>query len=55
MRTLSVGLALCRGAHVAEYGVLMAGSTPALLPMFAAYLFAQRFLVRGIAMSAFKG
>jgi multiple sugar transport system permease protein len=55
MRTLPVGLALFRGAHVVEYGVLMAGSTLALLPMFVAYLFAQRYFVRGIAMSAIKG
>jgi ABC-type glycerol-3-phosphate transport system permease component len=55
MRTLPVGLALFRGAHVVECGVLMGGSTLALLPTCVAYPLAQLSLVRGIAMSAITG
>ena len=41
-RTLPAGLALFMGQHVIEYAVLMAGATLALLPLFIAFLFAQK-------------
>nr|WP_226984163.1 carbohydrate ABC transporter permease [Halothermothrix orenii] len=55
MRTLPVGLALFMGEHVIEYGLLMAGATLALLPIVVAYLFAQRFFIKGIALTGLKG
>jgi len=54
MHTLPAGLALFMGQHVVEYGVLMAGATLALAPLFIAFLFAQQYFVRGIAMSGLK-
>lgn len=54
MRTLPAGLALFMGQHVVEYAVLMAGSLLALLPLFIAFLFAQRYFVQGIALSGLK-
>ena len=54
MRTLPAGLALFMGQHVVEYAVLMAGATLALLPLFIAFLFAQRYFVQGIAMTGLK-
>lgn len=54
MRTLPAGLALFMGQHVVEYSLLMAGATLALLPLFIAFLFAQRYFVRGIAFTGLK-
>lgn len=54
MRTLPAGLALFKGEHVTEYGLLMAGSVLALLPMMVAFLFVQRRFVEGIATTGIK-
>jgi multiple sugar transport system permease protein len=54
MRTLPSGLALFMGQHVVEYGVIMAGAALALAPLFIAFLFAQQYFVRGIALSGLK-
>jgi multiple sugar transport system permease protein len=54
MRTLPAGLALFMGQHVVEYGVLMAGATLALLPLFIAFLFLQKYFVQGIALTGLK-
>lgn len=53
-QTIPAGLALFMGQHVVEYAVLMAGATLALLPLFLAFLFAQQYFVRGIAMTGLK-
>lgn len=55
MRTLPVGLAMFMGEHVIEYGLLTAGATIAILPIVIAYLFAQRFFIKGITMTGLKG
>ena len=54
MRTLPSGLALFVGQHTVEYGVVMAGATLALAPLFIAFLFAQKYFVQGIALSGLK-
>ncbi|HEX8218934.1 MAG TPA: carbohydrate ABC transporter permease [Chloroflexia bacterium] len=54
MRTLPAGLALFMGQHVVEYALLMAGGMLALAPLLVAFLFAQQYFVRGIAMSGLK-
>ncbi|GIF00556.1 sugar ABC transporter permease [Paractinoplanes rishiriensis] len=54
MRTLPAGLALFKGEHVTNYGLLMAGSVLALLPMMVAFLFVQRRFVNGIATTGIK-
>jgi multiple sugar transport system permease protein len=54
MRTLPAGLALFKGEHVTNYGLLMAGSVLALLPMVAAFLFVQRRFIEGIATTGLK-
>jgi multiple sugar transport system permease protein len=54
MRTLPAGLALFMGQHVVEYALLMAGGVLALAPLFIAFLFAQQYFVRGIALSGLK-
>jgi multiple sugar transport system permease protein len=54
MQTLPAGLALFMGAHVVEYGLLMAGAVLALLPMLVAFLVIQRRFVEGIATTGIK-
>ncbi len=57
MRTLQIGIryfmsTLDRGA---DWGPVMAGSVIAILPALLVFLFAQKQLVRGIAMTGLKG
>lgn len=54
MRTLPAGLALFKGQHSAEYGLLMAGAMLALLPMIVAFAVVQRRFVEGIATTGLK-
>jgi multiple sugar transport system permease protein len=53
-RTLPAGLTLFAGQFVIEHAVLMAGATISLLPLALAFLFAQKYFVRGIATTGFK-
>jgi multiple sugar transport system permease protein len=55
METLPAGLALFVGQHVVEYAVVMAGAVLALLPLFVAFLFAQKYFVRGVSLTGLKG
>ncbi len=55
MRTISAGLALFMGQHVVEYGILMAASCLSLAPILIAYLFSQKYFIKGIAMTGIKG
>ncbi|GAA4174926.1 carbohydrate ABC transporter permease [Gryllotalpicola koreensis] len=52
--TLPAGLALFMGQHVVEYGLLMAGSLLALLPVVIFFLVIQRSFVAGIATTGIK-
>jgi multiple sugar transport system permease protein len=52
--TLPAGLALFMGQHVVEYGLLMAGSLLAMLPVIAFFLVIQRSFVAGIATTGLK-
>jgi multiple sugar transport system permease protein len=54
METLPAGLALFKGQHVTNYGLLMAGSVLALLPMIIAFFFVQRRFIEGIATTGMK-
>lgn len=54
MQTLPAGLALFKGQHVTEYGLLMAGAVLALLPMVVAFFFVQRRFIEGIATTGIK-
>ncbi|QOR70561.1 carbohydrate ABC transporter permease [Ruania alkalisoli] len=55
-RTVSVGLStILRGAEGAEYGVLMAGSTLAMIPIIVLFVFAQKHIVAGLTGGAVKG
>jgi len=55
METLPAGLALFVGQHVVEYAVVMAGAVLALIPLFVLFIFAQKYFVRGVALTGLKG
>lgn len=54
MRTLPAGLALFKGQHSTDYGLLMAGGILALLPMIIAFVLVQRRFIAGIATTGMK-
>jgi multiple sugar transport system permease protein len=54
MRTLPAGLTLFMGQHVIEHSILMAGAAISLLPLAIAFVFLQRYFVRGVAMTGLK-
>lgn len=52
--TVPVGLALFRGQYTTDLEKIMAGSTFSILPLFALFLFAQRYLIEGLTAGAVK-
>ena len=52
---LSSGLAVLRGIHVTNEGILMAGATIAFIPMLIIYIFSQKQFIEGVAQSGLKG
>lgn len=55
MKVLSVGLALFEGQYFTNTAVMMAAANLATLPLLLLFLFFQKQLVEGIAMSGVKG
>ena len=55
MQTLPVGLALFQGEHTSEHGPMFAGAVLSILPIFIAFLCAQKTFIQGIALSGIKG
>jgi multiple sugar transport system permease protein len=55
MKTLQAGIAQFMGKFTVEFGVLMAGACLVIAPILAAYVFAQKYFIEGIAMSGLKG
>lgn len=53
-QTLPAGLALFMGQHVVEFGILMAASVLALIPVVLFFLVIQRRFVEGIATTGMK-
>jgi len=54
MQTLPVALARLQGQYTTAWDVLMAGSVVSIIPMLLIYIFAQRYVVQGIANSGIK-
>jgi multiple sugar transport system permease protein len=54
MFTLPMGIQLFAGRFTAQWHLMMAASTMAMLPMIIVYLFAQKYFVEGIAMTGLK-
>jgi multiple sugar transport system permease protein len=53
--TTTVGLAFFQGQHVGKWPEMMAGALVSLLPMIILFVVAQKYFVRGIALSGLKG
>jgi len=54
LQTLPVALAGLQGQYTTAWDIVMAGSVVSILPMLAVYLFAQRYVVQGVANSGIK-
>jgi multiple sugar transport system permease protein len=55
MYPISVGLVEFIGEYYIEYGLFTAASVMAILPILILYLFLQRFIIQGIALTGLKG
>ena len=53
-QTLPIALARLQGQYTTEWDVMMAGSAISILPMLAIYIFAQKYVIQGIATSGIK-
>jgi multiple sugar transport system permease protein len=51
---LAYALQLFQGAHVTEFGLLMAASTLVILPVLAIFFFTQRYFIQGITLTGLK-
>ncbi|MBY3118488.1 MULTISPECIES: carbohydrate ABC transporter permease [Rhizobium] len=55
LKTVQVGLRMFISQYSAEYGLIMAASVVALIPVLIVFLSLQRFFVEGIASTGLKG
>jgi len=55
LKTIPLGLAQFKMENITLYTLIMAGAIIAVLPIIIVYIFAQKFFVKGIAMSGIKG
>ena len=54
-KTLQLGLRMFIGQYSSEYGLIMAASVVALIPVLIVFLALQKYFVQGIASSGLKG
>jgi multiple sugar transport system permease protein len=54
MMTLPLGLSALQGRWTTDWNVLMAGTVIATLPIIAVYVFAQRFIIKGLSHTGLK-
>jgi multiple sugar transport system permease protein len=54
LQTLPVALAGLQGQYTTQWDIVMAGSVVSILPMLAIYLFAQKYVIQGVANSGLK-
>jgi multiple sugar transport system permease protein len=54
LQTLPVALAGLQGQYTTQWDVVMAGSVISILPMLAIYLFAQKYVIQGVANTGLK-
>ena len=52
--TLPVGLATLHGQFTTEWDVVMAGSVISVVPILILYVFAQKYVIAGVAQSGLK-
>jgi multiple sugar transport system permease protein len=54
LQTLPIALAGLKGQYTTEWDIVMAGSVISVIPMLALYIFAQKYVVQGVASSGIK-
>lgn len=54
MKTLPLALAGLQGQYTTDWDIVMAGSVVSILPMLAIYLFAQKYVIQGVANTGLK-
>lgn len=54
LQTLPIALAGLQGQYTTAWDVVMAGSVISVLPMLALYIFAQKYIIQGVASSGIK-
>ncbi len=54
LQTLPIALAGLQGQYTTAWDVVMAGSVISVLPMLALYIFAQKYILQGVASSGIK-
>jgi ABC-type glycerol-3-phosphate transport system permease component len=55
MYPLTLGLVEFIGVYFVEYGLFTAASVAAIMPIIILYIFVQRFIVQGVALTGLKG
>ncbi len=54
LQTLPIALAGLQGQYISNWDVIMAGSVVSVIPMLALYIFAQKYVIQGVASSGIK-
>ncbi|WP_439592163.1 carbohydrate ABC transporter permease [Microbacterium sp.] len=54
LQTLPVTLAGLQGQYTTQWDIVMAGSVVSILPMLAIYIFAQKYVIQGVASTGLK-
>ncbi len=54
MMTLPVGLSFLNGRYTTDWNVLMAGAVIGTVPIIAVYVFAQKYIIQGLATTGLK-
>jgi multiple sugar transport system permease protein len=54
LQTLPIALAGLQGQYSTQWDIVMAGSVVSVIPMLALYLFAQKYVIQGVASSGIK-
>lgn len=54
LQTLPIALSGLQGQYTTEWDIVMAGSVVSILPMLALYIFAQKYVIQGVASSGLK-
>lgn len=54
LQTLPLALSNLQGQYTTQWDVVMAGSVVSILPMLALYIFAQKYIIQGVASSGIK-
>lgn len=54
LQTLPIALAGLQGQYTTQWDVLMAGSVISVIPMVLIYIFAQRYVIQGVASTGIK-